>query len=167
MVLDQAGTNCRFDCLADVVSKIGGTVGALAGGAWTVWLYFQSRKKELQARKQEAITAELNAKEGFLSKRLELYFEATTCAATIATSQDENEVEAAKKRFWILYWGPMCVIEDKRVEKVMMDFGEALTIGDRSALQAVVYQLAHTCRNSLASDWRIVDPHNVPQDEAD
>ena len=99
----------EFGCWADAVSKIAAIVGVFGGGLWTVMLYFQ-------ARKSEGRTAALAAKQPFLSKRLELYSQATSCAAVIAVSKDETDISTAKKNFWDLYWGPMAVVEDRKVE---------------------------------------------------
>jgi hypothetical protein len=152
--VSAAGSCGRLGCWADAISKIGGTIGIFGGGLWTVILYFQTRKKETK-------TAELTAKQGFLSKRLDFYIEASSCAGVIAGSDNETEVAAARDRFWVLFWGPMSVIEDPEVETAMVNFSEALKKHDRDSLKASAYQLAHTCRDSLKRDWQISDSHTV------
>jgi hypothetical protein len=146
-----AATPCgSFSCWADAASKVAAVAGVLVGGAWTVWLYFE-------ARKSEAKTAAIAAKQPFLSKRLDLYSEATSCAAAIAVGEDKAEIAAAKEKFWDLYWGPMALVEDRQVESAMVAFGRALGNPDqRDLLKLSALQLAHSCRDSLAESWQVV-----------
>jgi hypothetical protein len=152
MLFADPTSSCgNFSCVADAASKIAATVGAVAGGLWAVFVY-------RQARKTEAKTAALAAKQPFLSKRLELYSEATGYAAVIAVSNDRGQVAAAKEKFWNLYWGPMAVIEDKTVERAMIAFGEAVDSSyPPEKLKAYAVELAHSCRDSLAESWHVSD----------
>jgi hypothetical protein len=47
-------------------------------------------------------------------------------ASPLATSKKKQETDAAIKRFWSLYWGELALVEDKRVESAMVQFGRAL-----------------------------------------
>jgi hypothetical protein len=137
-----------FGYWADAISKLAATAGVLGGGLWTVIIY-------REARKSEAKTAALAAKQPFLLKRLELYSEATSYAAAIAAGKDEKDIAAAKERFWDLYWGPMAVVEDRKVEAAMKAFGDALANPNTDVLKALAILLAHTCRDSLAESWQV------------
>jgi len=150
-LVDKAAASCcDLSCLVDAISKIAATVGVLGGGFWAVFLYFQ-------ARKSEGRTAALAAKQPFLSKRLELYSEATSCAAVIAVGKDETRITMATEKFWKLYWGPMALVEDSRVESAMVEFGKALTKPESSdQLKDLAIHLAHSCRDSLAESWHVV-----------
>jgi hypothetical protein len=69
---------------ADAISKFAAAIAALCGGIWAIFLYGNAKKAEYEA-------ALIANQQGFLTKRLDLYFEATSHAATITTSMDEAE----------------------------------------------------------------------------
>lgn len=138
-----------FGYWADAISKITTSVSIAAGGIWTIVVYRHARQKE-------ATSAALAAKQPFLMRRLELYSEATLCAARIAVGTDEAEIASAKRRFWDLYWGPMAIVEDPEVETAMVAFGQALSESVLpTVLEAAAIDLAHRCRDSLAASWEV------------
>src|SRR5262249_31889749 len=120
------------DCAryVDAGTKILGIVVLAIGGGWTAYTYFHARadeaKKAEEAREAEAKTALRESQKPFLEKRLEYYTEAATVTATIARSKDHRKVAQAKERFWTLYSGPLALVEDPRVEKAMIEFGDCL-----------------------------------------
>ena len=60
------------------------------------------------------------------------------------------------RRFWDLYWGPMAIVEDEKVEKSMVAFGKALQQSvSPDILKIAAIQLAHSCRDSLAESWDV------------
>ena len=67
-------------------------------------------------------TAQAN-REPFLTRQLELCFEASDAGATLATETDPVLWEKARKSFWRLYWGPLSVVEDSAVEGAMVKLG--------------------------------------------
>lgn len=91
----------------------------------------------------------------FLQRQMSHYFEAAEIAAKIANSEDAQTRTAAIDRFWLLYWGPLAVVEDAPVERAMVDFGNALRsdVKDRTNLRRLSLQLAHACRQSLEKLW--------------
>lgn len=138
-----------FGYWADAISKIATSLSIAAGGLWTILVYRRARQKE-------ATSAALAAKQPFLMRRLELYSEATLCAARIAVGTDEAEIASAKRRFWDLYWGPMAIVEDADVENAMVVFGQALNDSvSPTALETAAIDLAHSCRKSLAASWQV------------
>ena len=117
----------------------------------------------------------------YRAKQIELYFEASRAASTIATSSNAAERLAAEEKFWNLYWGPLSVVEDTLavnnaanfdVESAMVIFGRCSPIGmpdgrdtTRSGLtftrctpiqlKSISLCLAHTVRDSIHSTWGI------------
>jgi hypothetical protein len=138
-----------FGYWADAISKITTSASIAAGGVWTIVVYRSARQKEVTS-------AALAAKQPFLMRRLELYSEATLCAARIAVGTDEAEIASAKRRFWDLYWGPMAIVEDPGVETAMVAFGQALNESvSPTVLETAAIRLAHSCRDSLAASWHV------------
>ena len=87
-------------------------------------------------------------------------------AATLSTSKKPEELDAANKKFWSLYWGELALVEDKRVEAAMVQFGRALESGSvGQQLQQYSLALAYACRDSLAESWGVKqwrNPHDRP-----
>jgi hypothetical protein len=108
----------------------------------------------------------IDARRPFLDLQLKLYQEATKAAAILATSSNADELKTAETRFWQLYWGELAMVEnggiqtkDGGVEGSMVRFGDQLKkpSRDRSTLQRLSLELAHTCRDSLAESWNVRD----------
>ena len=98
----------------------------------------------------------------FLTKQLELSFEASNAAGRLATEPDPVEWEKARRDFWRLYWGVLSIVEDPTVEAAMVKFGELVPTQPvdnkefkKDALQVPSYCLAHTMREFLLSMWNI------------
>jgi hypothetical protein len=92
----------------------------------------------------------------YWERQVALYFDATSAAATLATSDDETKRSTAAAEFWKLYWGPLALVEDREVEATMVQFGDCLaTRCPQAQLQQLSLALAHTCRNSLAKSWKL------------
>src|SRR5262249_12494010 len=82
----------------------------------------------------------------------------------LATNDPAREDWAtAKGRFWNLFWGELCIVEDDRVEAAMVKFGEYLDAfekapdADKPKLREMLKEcsliLAHRCRESLGVTW--------------
>lgn len=85
-----------------------------------------------------------------------MYTQATQAAATLATSDNAEHLQAARQTFWSLYWGELALVEDKSVEAAMVQFGRALNLPDAgTVLQQHSLALAHACRDSLAESWGV------------
>jgi hypothetical protein len=111
-----------------------------------------------------AHTARLEARRPFLEKQMELCFEASTVAATLATTTDPARWQASREIFWRLYWGPLSVVERPLapgeigpVESNMVAFGNQLKPLQEnpklplSGLQQSSLHLAHADRRSLVA----------------
>jgi len=135
-------------------------LGAVVTFAWGVYQFFLNQRLQAETRRIEATKP-------FLDRQLKLYTDATQAAATIATSNAEDEIIAAHKRFWSLYWGELALVEDKRVEAAMVQLGNALHRKDtRENIQGLSLALAHACRGSLAESWGVQqwrNPHRNSQ----
>src|SRR5258708_4041483 len=85
-------------------------IGLIAGGAYTLTQFLHSGAKDRGKKEKEAATyalqtapAKLKARKPSYSKPLDLCSEASTAAATIATTKDPAKKKAAVDDFWRLY----------------------------------------------------------------
>lgn len=87
-----------------------------------------------------------------------LYTEATQAAATLSTTEDGPERDAAEQRFWSLYWGELALVESLEVEQAMAAMGWGLNEGaDSAELKQLSLRLAHACRDSLVQSWGVAE----------
>jgi hypothetical protein len=86
--------------------------------------------------------------------------------ARLASSRDLALWQKSREEFWMLYWGPLAIVEDvesqahNRVESSMVMFGERLKSVDPvsptlpvSALEQPALNVAHACRDLLSAKW--------------
>jgi len=119
---------------------------------WGVIQYFRAEKDKRETRK-------LEARKPFLELQLMLYAEVCHLAALIASSADD---EGNEQKFYEMFWGRMPLVEDKAVERAMVEFENALqSTRGQLELQKLSLKLAHSCRNSLSRSWvtEIWDSH--------
>jgi hypothetical protein len=132
-------------------------VGAVVAFIWGAYQFLANQRSQAETRRIEATRP-------FLDRQLKLYTEATQAAATISTSSSKEEVDAAKQRFWSLYWGELALVEDKRVEAAMVQLGRAIEQGKVGGeVQTLSLNLAHACRDSLAESWGVQQWRNPHQ----
>ena len=173
----------RFELLLRLLPTVTILVTVL-GFAFSVWQYRvqQVRNRESAERqavkdtaeraetaRKEAETAQREFMKPLLEKQQQLYFEAAEAAATIATTTDAAERRKAEARFWVLYQGPMVMVETTDVSGAMKAFGRCLDgtekcsggeIRDRSL------KLASTLENSLLKTWN-KSPHDFAAGQFD
>jgi hypothetical protein len=127
----------------DLIIKAGGAAAIAVSGVWAIIQYRATKEREFRRPLWE--------------KQVQLYFEACDAAATIATTKDEGVRLKAEENFWRLYWGGLAVVEDlENVETAMVDFGnEIKKQKELTSLQSKSIQLAHSCRESLSTTWKI------------
>ncbi|MBY3109534.1 hypothetical protein HFO68_34285 [Rhizobium laguerreae] len=101
-------------------------------------------------------------REPFLQKQLELGFETSEVAARLASETDATKWEAARQRFWQLYWGPLSIVEDPSVEAEMVNLGGLVPKAPSpssdlpmTSLQGPSYRLAHAIRQLTLTQWEI------------
>jgi hypothetical protein len=82
-------------------------------------------------------------------KQLNTYFEASEAAATIATTTDAAEREKARNKFWMLYQGPLVIVESPSVSGAMKAFGDALGAKTNADLKTLSLELASAFQESV------------------
>ncbi len=117
--------------------------------------------------KRRAGIAQFDSQRPFIVKQMELCFQASEAASTLASSTDLENWRRAKETFWMLYWGPLAVVERPLsgekglVEIQMIVFGIALEpLQDNptlplTSLRSESLELAYTCRKLIFDSWGI------------
>jgi hypothetical protein len=83
----------------------------------------------------------------------------TEAVGLIAATDEPATRKKAEQDFWRLFYGPMALIQDHKVEKAMIDFARCLKEEcDQGKLRAKSLHLAHTCRQSLGESWSVKLP---------
>jgi hypothetical protein len=123
----------------DVLIKIVGGLAVLPGAAYAVWQYVQAQKGPFRAQ------------------QMSFYFQSCDAAGVLSNyAKDSPEWAAAEKRFWVLYWGPMAVVEDLDVSRAMIEFGEELAQDSPGeVLREKSLALALACRSSVSTSWQL------------
>lgn len=113
------------------------------------------------------VNAQFEARKPFLIKQMELCFQASEAASTLASGTNLENWRDAKETFWMLYWGPLSVVENPLgkeqgpVEMQMVVFGDALKLLQDSptlpiaSLEQQSFDLAHRCRELIFDSWEI------------
>jgi hypothetical protein len=139
-------------------------IGLVAGGIYSVVQYFNTKETDQRNFGLQLANASLEAKKPFFSKRLELCEEASSAAATRATTDDKVERKKAEASFWRLYWGPLGIVENESVAGAMVEFGECLQSGCQgNSLQRLALKLAHSCRQEMSESWDMKLPSVKPR----
>ncbi len=122
--------------------KVLGVLSLVIGGAIGLWKYSDSVENQFRKPLWE--------------KQIALYFDATSAAATLASSANPQTLQDAENRFWILYYGPLALVEDKNVENAMVQVAKCLRNDcDKSELKGLSLRLARACRESISDSWSI------------
>jgi hypothetical protein len=117
---------------------------------------------------QFGTTSSFSVRQPFLQKQTDLCHAAAEHAARLASTIDRNTWDKSREEFWMLYWGPLAIVEDvesqteNRVEAAMVAFGKQLEKVDLKALSLPVkvleqpaLQVSHACRDLLSSKWNV------------
>lgn len=90
-------------------------------------------------------------------KELELYGRASEAASKIANAaKDHRRDSSAESEFWVLYWGPLCIVEAPNVEAAMVAFGRALQKDTPAVvLASLSYALAHAAREAVQERFSV------------
>ena len=152
----------------DLVEKLTKILQGLAIiiGIWATYNEFRKQNEEKKQQEvarvqQEKDRFEQTAKEfrkDFYEKQLEYYAEATEATATLATeNKSSKDYAEARKKFYRLFWGKLSIVEDKSVEKRMVEFEELLQqaeAGDAGTdLEQASYRLARDARKYTLEVW--------------
>jgi hypothetical protein len=145
---------CKFE-LSTLIAAAGGVAAFLVG------VYQYADKK-----RQSNI-------EPFLKEQLRLCMEASDAVARLAVEENDKWDEA-RRDFWRLYFGILCVVEDREVARAMIAIGEripkpesprpAVTPISDEALCKDSIELAHKVRRLILASWQ-VKLDTVPVDE--
>jgi hypothetical protein len=135
---------------------------AIIAGIWATYFAYQRHNEDIKIQEQTQIRQ--TAKEyrkAFYEKQLQFYIEATEVTATIATEEKGSEdYIKAKKNFYRLFWGKLSIVEDKTIERRMMQFHNLLekyeqngsTVTKRNLQQASL-NLAHDASRYTINVW--------------
>jgi hypothetical protein len=125
-----------------------------------------NRKTEEAQAEQERRIRDREFMKPLWEKQLTTYFEASQAAATIATSTDPKEGEAARNNFWMLYQGPLVIVESPSVSAAMKAFGQVLATGTNQSPGTTNKDLA-TLSRELASAFQesLIEGANLRLDE--
>jgi hypothetical protein len=130
----------RWHLLQQLSPLLGGLL-ALAGFLFGVVQYVEQQQRnraEAMARADEQIQAmafeaerQAEARDQEFMKPLwereiATYFRAAEVVATLAAETDPSALRAAEEEFWVLYLGPLVVIETQALSGAMKSFGECL-----------------------------------------
>jgi hypothetical protein len=118
---------------------------------WGVLTYRDTKKTESQ--------------QPFNRERFELCFEASNLASKLATEINPDEWDAARRNFWRLYYGPLCIVEDEDVAKAMMTVGGLIPKPDMrcpdqlpiatNEYRTASIDLAHKVRALIKKTWNL------------
>ncbi|HUR33305.1 MAG TPA: hypothetical protein VM032_05885 [Vicinamibacterales bacterium] len=149
----------RFELALRLMPSLAVIVTVLGFG-FSVLQYTGEQAKDRKAVEEQAIrSAEASQREfmkPLLDKQQELYFEAATAAAVIASSPDLAARRQAEARFWTLYWGPLVMVESTEVSGAMKAFGRCLSGEEQcssSDLQGRSLTLASALETSILKTW--------------
>jgi len=100
-------------------------------------------------------------REPFLRKQMDLAFETSKTVATLASTSDPKAWEEARLEFWMLYWGPLSIVENQAVKNKMMELGAIVPQGPdpgmnsarKRAMQDKSYELAQSMRQLMLESW--------------
>jgi hypothetical protein len=105
-------------------------------------------------------------REPFLKEQLKLVFEASETVAKLANVTDPKTWQEARTRFWVLYWGPLGLVEDAVVARCMIKAGQIIPGPEHaevpplplSGLKQTSIQLSHAARNLILDSWDVSLP---------
>ncbi|WP_299836475.1 hypothetical protein [uncultured Tenacibaculum sp.] len=121
-------------------------------------------KTQIEAQRKENQDTKLNGfQNSFWQKQLDLYIEVCTYAAQLTQFEiNSDDYVIARKKFYVLYWGPLSIVEDTSVKEAMQNYSrqikayEASEI-DLNTLEQKSFQLARICRESSIKRWDLKD----------
>jgi hypothetical protein len=105
-------------------------------------------------------------REPFLREQLKLVFEASETVSKLANLTTPNEWQEARTRFWVLYWGPLGLVEDPAVARCMVKAGLIVPGPEKTEVPALPLatlkqtsiQLSHAARDLILSSWDVSLP---------
>jgi hypothetical protein len=166
----NASRTSRFELLLRFLPSATVLV-AMLGLAFTVWQYRVEQRNTREANDRQALkdsseraaqakkdteAAQREFMKPLLEKQQALYFEAATVAAAIATTTDVAERRRAEARFWVLFWGPLVMVESQEVSGAMQTVSRCLTGEEKCSAEMLKdrsLKLASTLETSMLKTW--------------
>lgn len=101
---------------------------AIIIGIWATYNEFRKYNQErIDMIEKEARQARRDFSRIFYTQQLEYYSEAAEVTAILANEEPgSTDYQTAQKKFYRLYWGRLSMVEDKFVEKRMVQFEQLL-----------------------------------------
>ena len=142
----------------DLIIKGGSAVAAIGTLMVSAAVYLGQREDAQRDFQRET-------QRPFLDQQFKLYSEAVSVVARLNSAHDKGTLGEGSDdldRFWQLYWGPLAVVEDSRVEAAMVYVGRSLTaIAEKDegtcakSLKLASLNLAHSVRRSMEQHWGV------------
>jgi hypothetical protein len=166
----NAARSSRFELLLRFLPTATVLVAVL-GFAFTVWQYGVEQRNTREANERQALkdsseraaqakreteVARREFMKPLLEKQQDLYFEAATVAAVIASTNDVAERRKAEARFWVLFWGPLVMVESQDVSGAMKALGRCLNGEEKCNAELLKNRslaLASTLETSMLKTW--------------
>ena len=116
---------------------------------------------------QFGTTSSFSVRQPFLNMQSELCRSAAESVARLASTLDPGTWKKSREEFWMLYWGPLAIVEDVEakthdVEASMVQFGDELKKTDPNSpalpigsLERPALKVSHACRDLLSSKWNV------------
>ena len=115
---------------------------------------------------QFGTTSAFSIRQPFLEMQTKLCSSAAEHVARLASTRDPVTWQKSREEFWMLYWGPLAIVEDvesqsqTRVETAMVAYGDKLSKIDTNAptlpissLEEPALEVSHACRDLLGAKW--------------
>ena len=152
-IINEHGMETGTDTMAKQSNLIGWSTLGITGllGAATIIFGAYKFYDELQH----------SARKPFNDMQLELSVEASKAVSVLAFVDDEEKWRKAREEFWGLYWGPLAIVEDDSVARVMIEIGEKIPIDGNvprlpaTDLKKLSIKLAKAIRNQTANSWGV------------
>ena len=132
---------------AELVIKALTLFGALITAIWAYHTYTDTKEKEFYSQ--------------FWNTKLSLFLETSTAASTMATTNSIDEFNAARIKYWELFFGRLSLVEGRSVKKAMEAFSGKIPTGEVKQdqlpfkeLQQDAYRLTIALKKELGVAWR-------------
>ncbi|MDB4883003.1 MAG: hypothetical protein JWL95_1769 [Gemmatimonadetes bacterium] len=101
----------------------------------------------------DSIASERAFMRAVLDRQLSTYFEATSAAATIASSKSATDRARAIDAFWRLYFGPLVMLESPDVSGAMKQVGACLETAAVACTEAELKNRSLALASALQKDY--------------
>lgn len=145
--------------ILEIITKILQNIAIIVGVIISVITYQQHNLQMIQEQQRFTDATNRQFKAEFYARQLDYYAEICQITSTLANcKKNSQEFKIAKSEFWKFYWGKLCMVETKKVEKQMIEFGQLLKkyeAGevDNNQLKQSSIELARTSRQHVLDTW--------------